>query len=244
VLIPTSGPIVVVRKERFVAGQSYGLSFDLVSYIATTASLAAHVSGREDQVTASWIKAHPRAREVRWWDERCWIYDHPKAGTIYSHGFLFPSELERIRGEWNKWFSTPPPSPSDPPLPLPSSPTPLPPSIIDPSYSTVSTWKRRYSYNAPTTWASHYQPPHTNLTIRQSIEALVEGSAMSQVSPAEASAVLREIYERRERPRKRYAPSGRVGLGGTVVVHYVKKAEYWLECVEVLLGMREDPRPW
>ncbi|KAG8727227.1 hypothetical protein FRC12_022683, partial [Ceratobasidium sp. 428] len=86
-----------VVKKKFIGGESYALSWDLVQYVATAKQLLGMTRGEEDQVTARWMKAHPRAHEILWWNERCWIYDHPKASTVYSHGFLFPSEVHRVR---------------------------------------------------------------------------------------------------------------------------------------------------
>ncbi|KIO25806.1 hypothetical protein M407DRAFT_24861 [Tulasnella calospora MUT 4182] len=83
-------------KSRFMAGELYALSSALVSYIATTPRLLTMTRGAEDKQTSKWIKLHPQADQVRWRSEHCWIYDHPRAGTVYSHGFLFPSEAERV----------------------------------------------------------------------------------------------------------------------------------------------------
>jgi hypothetical protein len=231
----------LVRKERFMAGQTYALSYDLVKYVATDPRLRSMTVGREDQVTASWMKIHPEADTIRWWDERCWIYDHPKSGTIYSHGFLFPSEVERVRAIEKKKKQRPdvnngkahglPGGGQRPEEPRPN--TPPTPQETDPSYSTVSTWKMRYSYNAPTSWASHYTPPHPRLTIPQSLEALVEGSEMSKVPKEMDEKALIETFKRRETRSVKYR--GEL-VGGSVVVHYVKRQEYWFECEEILLG--------
>jgi len=45
------------------------------------------------------MRLHPRASTVRWKSEHCWIYDHPRANKVYAHGFLFPSEVTRVREE-------------------------------------------------------------------------------------------------------------------------------------------------
>lgn len=92
---------------------------------------------------------HPNATSINWISERCWIYDHPKASTTYSHGFLFPDQVERIRqeglrglaeeerirrgGEWAQ------------------------------SWSSVSTWKRPYS------------APAKHMSMEEEVEALIEG---------------------------------------------------------------------
>jgi len=210
-----------------MAGESYALSFDLVRYIATTKRLRTMIRGAEDQMTALWMKTHPRAEEIRWWDERCWIYDYPKSGTIFSHGFLFPSEVERIRQE-----VLAPRPPRDG-----AEEEETPEELEDPSFSTVSRWKNRYSYSADSSWASRYVAPHTNLTVAQSIEALVEGSEMSLVKSDASEAELEAVFHKRESRSEKYKGKR---VGGTVVVHYVKRNEYWLECEAAFLSRDGD----
>ncbi|KAG8894334.1 hypothetical protein FRB99_001346, partial [Tulasnella sp. 403] len=86
-------------KSRFMAGELYALSWSLVQYIATSPRLLTMTRGAEDKQTSKWIRLHPQANEVRWRSEHCWMYDHPRAGTVYSHGFLFPSEVKRVARE-------------------------------------------------------------------------------------------------------------------------------------------------
>ncbi|KAG8941709.1 hypothetical protein FRC04_004122 [Tulasnella sp. 424] len=69
-------------KSRFMEGELCALSSALVSYIATTPRLLTMTRGAEDKQTSKWIKLHPQA------DQR--------AGTVYSHGFLLPSEAEQV----------------------------------------------------------------------------------------------------------------------------------------------------
>ncbi|CUA68960.1 hypothetical protein RSOLAG22IIIB_13877 [Rhizoctonia solani] len=201
-----------VVKKKFMGGESYALSFDLVQYVATSPIVRAQIRGEEDQVTARWMKAHPRASEIVWWSERCWIYDHPKAGTVYSKGFLFPSEFERVRemeasrGDQDE------------------------PGVVDIRWSSVATYRHRYSYNTATHWPTRYVPPRSNLTLPQAMEALIEGSGMSLLT---ADQDPDEVYARRESWEEKYRGAK---VGGSVVVHYVKRREWWLECVEVLLG--------
>jgi hypothetical protein len=227
-----------VVKKKFMGGESYALSFDLVQYVATAKHLLRMTRGEEDQVTARWMKAHPRANEIVWWGERCWIYDHPKAGTVYSHGFLFPSEVQRVRefaAQQAKRVAEGPESgtgqgePGEGAedgtgVPLEDDPR------ADPRHSSVSTFRHRYTYKTATHWATRYQPPRANLTLAQSVEALVEGSGMSMIAPG---ADAQEVWEARESWDSKYR--GGV-VGGSVVVHYAKRREWWLECVEVLLG--------
>lgn len=70
-------------KNRFMAGELYALSFALSMWIASDPQVKMMMRGAEDKQTAKWMRAYPRADEVRWVSERCWIYDHPRAGTVY-----------------------------------------------------------------------------------------------------------------------------------------------------------------
>lgn len=79
------------------------------------------------------------------------------------------------------------------------------------------------------------------------VEALVEGSALSwelvpkRRQPGGTTPVIssswqriQQAYNDRETPDKRYL--GR-NLGGTIVVHYLKKDEWFLETSLALLGL-------
>ncbi|KAG8941706.1 hypothetical protein FRC04_004119 [Tulasnella sp. 424] len=79
-----------------MAGALYALSSALVSYIATTPLLLTMTRRCRGQADVQVIKLQPQADQVRWRSEHCWIYDHRRAGTVYSHGFLFPSEAGRV----------------------------------------------------------------------------------------------------------------------------------------------------
>lgn len=65
-----------------MAGECYALSFDLVQYIAKSPALRTLVRGKEDKLVARWIRMHPEREKIVWVAEKCWIYDHPKAGTV------------------------------------------------------------------------------------------------------------------------------------------------------------------
>lgn len=132
-----------------MGGECYALSSDLVDYVATSSSVLNHLTGAEDKKVAKWMRIHPNATTINWVTERCWIYDHPKAGTTYAHGFLFPDEVSRVRAEGrrgltaaeletrgNEWAQT---------------------------YSTVIKWKQRYV------------APRSQMTMEEEVEALVEG---------------------------------------------------------------------
>jgi len=188
-----------------------------VDWVANDPGVKSLTKGAEDKQTAKWMKLHPRASEVRWTSERCWIYNHPKSGTVYSHGFLFPSEVTRVK---RSIVSYPNQSPQDV-FNLPTSTTggantPTPP---DWAYSTVSTFGVRYT------------PPIPNLTTLQSVEALVEGSEMSMLR--EGSPLTPEYaWTHREGRKTRYEGHR---VGGTVVVHFIKKNMWFLETALALL---------
>jgi hypothetical protein len=69
-------------KNRFMAGELYALSWSLTDWVANDTNVRSLTKGAEDKQTAKWMSMHPRASEVRWTNERCWIYDHPRAGTV------------------------------------------------------------------------------------------------------------------------------------------------------------------
>jgi hypothetical protein len=183
---PARDPLIYwgyLVKRRFMAGEMYALSWSLVDWVSKEPAVRGLVNGAEDKQTAKWMRLHPRAAQVRWVAERCWIYDHPRSGTVcvlpsfnffvsaehqlcrYSHGFLFPSEVDRVRQGVRAFFDR----------------QPLPPT----DQTTTSRYDR--DWNAPPEWSlstvstfgTRYALPLPNLTIPQSIEALVEGSDMS-----------------------------------------------------------------
>ena len=65
-----------------MAGELYALSWALVDWVASDEKVAEMKKGAEDKQTGKWMREHPRAEEIRWVSERCWIYDHPRAGTV------------------------------------------------------------------------------------------------------------------------------------------------------------------
>ena len=69
-------------KRRFMAGELYALSWSLVDWVSRDRTIKGLTHGTEDKQTAKWMRLHPRAAEVRWVAERCWIYDHPRSGTV------------------------------------------------------------------------------------------------------------------------------------------------------------------
>lgn len=69
-------------KNRFMAGELYALSWALVDWVARDPVVKTKIKGAEDKQTAKWVMMHPKAHQVKWASERCWIYDHPRAGTV------------------------------------------------------------------------------------------------------------------------------------------------------------------
>lgn len=76
------GYLVTNRLHMFMAGELYALSWSLVDWVAKDQTVQTLTRGKEDKQTAQWMRIHPRASEVRWTSERCWIYDHPRSGTV------------------------------------------------------------------------------------------------------------------------------------------------------------------
>ena len=69
-------------KNRFMAGELYAMSWALVDWVARDPAVKTKIKGAEDKQTAKWVMMHPKAHQVKWASERCWIYDHPRAGTV------------------------------------------------------------------------------------------------------------------------------------------------------------------
>ncbi|KAI7951314.1 hypothetical protein MJO28_006998 [Puccinia striiformis f. sp. tritici] len=136
-------------RNLFMGGECYALSADLVRYVASSEKVLDHVTGAEDKKVAKWMRIHPNASQINWVTERCWIYDHPKAGTTYAHGFLFPDEVKRVRAEGR--------------LGLTDSEIEARGPGGAQSYSSVIKWKERYV------------APKNLMTMEEEVEALVEG---------------------------------------------------------------------
>lgn len=87
----------------------------------------------------------------------------------YSHGFLFPSEAARAQEGVRAFFDRQP-EPSN----LPTSSAQ---NWYDKDWAAPAEWAR----SSVSTFGTRYTLPLPNLTIPQSIEALVEGSDMSRL---------------------------------------------------------------
>lgn len=137
-------------RDWFMAGECYALSSDLVQYVAHAGNVLHHIKGKEDKKVAQWINLHPNRSDIHWVSERCWIYDHPKAGTAYSHGFLFPDYVEKIKLEGRR-------------------------GLTDEEIARRGGEHRAKSYSTVSKWHSPYVEPRSDLTIEEEVEALVEG---------------------------------------------------------------------
>lgn len=134
-----------------MGGEAYALSSDLVDYVASTPALLLHAEGKEDKRVARWMRMHPEASSINWVTERCYIYDHPKSGTSYAHGFLFPDEVERIRLEGRRGI------------------TEAETKRRGGSHAWVQSW------SSVSKWKTTYKAPAAEMTMEEEIEALVEG---------------------------------------------------------------------
>lgn len=133
-----------------MGGECYALSADLVRYVATSTAILPHVRGKEDKKVAQWMNLHPNRTSINWVSEHCWVYDHPKAGTAYSHGFLFPDYVEKIKTEARRGLS-------------------------DQEIARRGGEHRAKSYSSVSKWRQAYIPPRDDLTMEEEVEALIEG---------------------------------------------------------------------
>jgi len=166
------------------------------------------------------MRAHPRAQDVRWASERCWIYDHPRASTVYSHGFLFPSEVSRVQKAVLADLAR-----------VGQQTLSAEGSVIPSPFGPNAQWPATWAQSTVSRFGARYAAPVADLGLAHSVEALVEGSAMSQLR--EGSAMTPEIaWEMREGRSARYEGKR---VGGTVVVHFIKKNMWFLEAATAFL---------
>lgn len=159
---------------------------------------------------------------------------HSDGGVSYSHGFIYPSTIKHVTNEKI------------------SDLTPL-----ELEYRGGKKWAPTYS--SVTQWAKHYEPPFKGMTANERVEALVEGSEMSLLSRLESAKhargpmgiershettqeeadLIKKLYHDRPTRPERYLndPKDR---GGTVLVHFIKKQEWFMETALAFLGSRGD----
>ncbi|KAH8120158.1 hypothetical protein DFH11DRAFT_1500542 [Phellopilus nigrolimitatus] len=225
---PVDDPLVYwgyLVKNQFMAGELYALSWSLVDWVARDPTVKSMTRGKEDKQVARWMRLHPRAPEVRWKSERCWIYDHPRAGTVYSHGFLFPSEVTRARKSILSYLSAATEFFGG----LASAPFAAAP-IGDGSSPTS------WAYSSVTAFGVRYNPPLSDLTTLQAVEALVEGSDTSKLKEG-GDVTAEDAWIRREGRKTRYEDKR---VGGTIVVHFIKKNPWFLETALAFLEGEEQ----
>ncbi|KAH9486956.1 Beta-1,3-galactosyltransferase pvg3 [Psilocybe cubensis] len=225
------GYLVTNRLHIFMAGELYALSWSLVDWVSKDPIVKTLIWGAEDKQTAKWMRMHPRASQVRWTSERCWIYDHPRSGTVYSHGYLFPSEVTRVKHamlaaqEEKETLAQAPVQGNGG-----STPTATVASVG--LGGTPAAW----GLSSVSTFGARYTPPLPDLSTTHSVEALVEGSAMSLLR--EGSPMTPEYaWTHREGRKTRYEGNR---VGGTVVVHFIKKNMWYLETAIAMLEGAEE----
>jgi len=137
-------------KNWFMGGEAYALSFDLIEWMAHSPEVGRSAKGKEDTRTPQWIALHPNRSSINWVSEHCWIYDHPKGGSPYSHGFLFPDYVEKIKLEARRGLS-------------------------EQEIAYRGGERASQSYSTVTKWHQKYVGPRRDLTIEEEVEALIEG---------------------------------------------------------------------
>lgn len=191
----------------------------------------------------------------------------------YSHGFLFPSEATRVKKELTASLKAAADQDALGSQPQVGAQAKLNGSNngnnpshlannLDSSASLVSSPVLSWAHSTVSTFGSSYKEPASDLTTLQSVEALIEGSLLSQIrvinearekekekekdkdtnsntDPSSGSSqnstsllTLEEAYHHREGRLTRY--EGR-RVGGTVVVHFIKKNPWFLEVALALL---------
>jgi hypothetical protein len=142
----------------------------------------------------------------------------------YSHGYLFPSTVNTIRHE---------------------NISELP--VRELALRGGKAWAS--SYSSVSKFGARYSPPASDLTVAQEVEALIEGSEMSllmrrpDTSSTDRSKkpgpvdrhIVEDVYAHRPTRSQRFLndPAER---GGTAIVHYIKRQEWFMETALALLG--------
>ena len=98
----------------------------------------------------------------------CQSYAHPTHS--YSHGFLFPSEVTRVRQSILSSFAK------------------FAQDFLQPGTFSAQKVPTSWSYSSVSAFGVRYSPPVPDLTIIQSVEALVEGSDMSKLREGQSLA--------------------------------------------------------
>ena len=216
-------------KSQFMGGECYAMSLDLAQYIATSNAVSQITHGKEDKLVSQWMRMHPQREEIVWVAENCWIYDHPRASTVYSHGFLYPSEVVNVRREHASGFE-----------------------------SVVATARglNAHAYSTVSKFGSAFRRLPVASAMER-VESLIEGSPLSQLRDYPQAAALLDghttgmtlrqkigrLFAMRPTRNERFL-GDKLERGGTVVVHYIKRKEWFIETMIALLGTAEESQKW
>ena len=208
-------------KNQFMGGECYAMSLDLAQYIATSNAVSQITHGKEDKLVSHWMRMHPEREEIVWVTENCWIYDHPRASTVYSHGFLYPSEVIKVRQEQAYSFGS--------------------------AIATTARGLNAYAYSTVSKFGSAFRRLPVGSALER-VESLIEGSPLSQLrdfahEPHLSGMSLRQkiarLFSMRPSRSERFL-GDKLERGGTVVVHYIKRREWFIETMIALLGTAEE----
>ena len=213
-------------KNKFMGGQCYGLSLDLAQYIASSRPIRHFTRGKEDKLVSRWMHMHPQREDIVWVSEKRGIYDHPKARTVYSHGFLYPSEIANIQHEQS--------------------------SGLDRDTLAIRGGEYADAYSSVSKFGMAFRDLAGATTAEEKVESLVEGSPLSLLRdyprgpPTLPEAAWKgtnkdkvdKLFESRPSRAQRFMGDA-AERGGTVVVHYIKKREWFIETMVALLGTSE-----
>lgn len=140
----------------------------------------------------------------------------------YAHGYLFPATVDTVRHE---------------------NITELP--VDELALRGGKTWAQ--SYSTVSKFGTRYSPPSEGMTPLQEVEALVEGSEMSLLRRSAPNSqrskkndpldpqLLQAVYDHRPSREQRFRNDTHE-RGGTAIVHYIKRQEWFMETSLALLG--------
>jgi hypothetical protein len=106
----------------------------------------------------------------------------------------------------------------------------------------VARYYWRNSYDFANKWKTPYVVPNPQLESGEHelmrLEALIEGSEMSMLDVDADKGGITEAWQNRKSMAQKYLVDGErvpVPMGGTVVVHYLKRDEDWHDAENILL---------
>ncbi|KAG9103712.1 hypothetical protein FRC06_008706 [Ceratobasidium sp. 370] len=236
-------------KSRFMAGELYALSSALVEYVATAPALKGMTKGAEDKqaryklssryLVAAWMKAHPKAASVRW----------RKAARVKyqtTHG-LTPAEIIHLPTSYlvdDPVMSHSTVSRFGTRYSLPGGftnftvPMEIEALVEGSALSRIGTMPPPASQKPPQVAASDAEssPSSDPQMPASNPRKNPDDSLVSSHTDPKWPDVL-AAYAAREDRRTRYAGNR---VGGTVIVHYIKKNEWFLEAALALLGGEDE----